>query len=92
MEFDNKLKRINKTYQLNIEEIEKSLLNIGINIKKNEKEYKPFSDVLQEISMQWETLSTDENKFIKEYICRVVAGIRDMNFLKAIINSMHKNT
>lgn len=86
MEFDNKLKRISETYYFNIEEIEKELLKIGINIKRNEKEYKSFFEVLEELSVQWETLSTHNNRFIKKWICKVIAGIRDMNFFNVFMN------
>jgi len=53
MENDNTLKRINETYQNNIEQIEKELLNIGIDIRKNKNEYRLLPKVLEEISTQW---------------------------------------
>lgn len=90
MEYDNTIKRINETYQLNIKEIEKTLLNVGINIRKNKDEYKLLPQVLEELSLQWEALFTEENKFIKKWICKVIAGIRDTNFLKRLIDNLHK--
>jgi len=90
MENDNTLKRINETYQNNIEQIEKELLNIGIDIRKNKNEYRLLPKVLEEISTQWDELSLEENKFIKIWICQTIAGIRDKNYLIALIDNLHE--
>ena len=50
MENDKILERIDNTYQTNLEHIEKVLLNVGINIRKDKYELKSLSEVLEEIS------------------------------------------
>lgn len=90
-EYENIIKRIDDTYHVNLERTEKALLHIGINIRKSEKEYKSLPEVLEEISLQWEALSTEGNKFIKEATCIGVAGMRDKNFLIVVLDKMSES-
>ena len=90
MEHFNILKRINETYQKNIEQIGKELSYIGINVRKNKNEYKLLPEVIKEISTQWDELSMEDNKIHKEWICRTIAGIRDKNYLIVLIDNLHK--
>jgi len=90
MENDKTLERINNTYQNNLEHIEKVLLNIGINIRKDKYELKSLSEILKKISMKWDELSTEENKFINKWICISIAGIKDANYLSVLIDKLSK--
>ena len=90
MENDKTLERIDNTYKNNLEYIEKILLNVGINIRKDKYELKSLSEILEEISMKWDELSTEENKFINKWICISIAGIKDANYLKVLIDKMNK--
>ena len=90
MENDKTLERINNTYQNNLEHIEKVLLNVGINIRKDKYELKSLSEILKKISMKWDELSTEENKFINKWICMSIAGIKDENYLRVLIDKMSK--
>ena len=90
MENDKTLEKINNTYQNNLEHIEKVLLNVGINIRKDKYELKPLSEILKKISMKWDELSTEENKFINKWICVSIAGIKDANYLNVLIDKMSK--
>jgi len=87
---DKTLERIDNTYKNNLEYIEKILLNVGINIRKDKYELKSLSEILEEISMKWDELSTEENKFINKWICISIAGIKDANYLKVLIDKMNK--
>jgi DNA-binding ferritin-like protein (Dps family) len=87
MEFEKAIKKMSETYEHNIKEIEKPLLNVGINIRKNETEYKLFSEIIDELSNMWTVLSKEENKFIKVFICEKIAGIRDRNYLITLVNN-----
>jgi len=90
MDNDKTLERINNTYQNNLEHIEKVLLNVGINIRKDKYELKSLSEILKKISMKWDELSTEENKFINRWICISIAGIKDANYLNVLINKISK--
>jgi len=37
---------------------------------------KLLSEILKKISMKWDELSTEENKFINKLICMSIAGIK----------------
>jgi len=76
IENDKTLEKINNTYQTNLEHIKKVLLNVGINIRKDKYELKLLSEILKKISMKWDELSTEENKFINKLICMSIAGIK----------------
>jgi len=91
MENNKTLEKINNTYQNNLEQIEKVLLNIGINIRKDKDELKSLSEVLEEISTKWDELSTEENKFINKWICMNIAGIKDENYLRVLIDKLNNN-
>jgi len=90
MQNDKTLERINNTYQTNLEHIEKVLLNVKINIRKNKDELKSLSEILEEISTKWDELSTEENKFINKWICMSIAGIKDENYLRVLIDKINK--
>ena len=90
MDNDKTLERINNTYQNNLEHIEKVLLNVGINIRKDKYELKSLSEILKKISMKWDELSTEENKFINKWICMSIAGIKDENYLRVLIDKTSK--
>jgi len=64
MEHFNILKRINETYQKNIEQIGKELSYIGINVRKNKNEYKLLPEVIKEISTQWDELSIRDKNYL----------------------------
>ena len=40
--------------------------------------------------MKWKELSTEENKFINKWICISIAGIKDENYLRVLIDKMSK--
>ena len=88
MENDKTLERINNTYQTNLEHIEKVLLNVGINIRKDKYELKSLSEILKKISDKWDELSTEENKFINKWICMSIARIKDVNYLSVLIDKI----
>jgi len=90
MENDKILERIDNTYKNNLEYIEKILLNVGINIRKDKYELKSLSEILKEISMKWNELSTEENKFINKWICISIASLRDENYLRNLIDKLNK--
>ena len=90
MENDKTLERIDNTYQNNLEHIEKVLLNVGINIRKDKYELKSLLEILKKISIKWDELSTEENKYINKWICMSIAGIKDANYLSVLIDKISK--
>ena len=85
--FVNKLNRMEHTYQRNVEEIEKSLRNIGVNILDDSGCYRPFLEVLTDIKERWNKFSNDEKEteIIKDSVAQSIAGIRDKEILKCIL-------
>ena len=90
MKNDEVLERINNTYKFNLENTEKVLSNFGINIRKNKDELKSLPEILEEISAKWDELSTEENKYLNKWICMSIAGIKDENYLRVLIDKMRK--
>jgi len=90
MKNDEVLERINNTYKFNLENTEKVLSNFGIDIRKNKDELKSLSEILEEISTKWDELSTEENKYLNKWICMSIAGIKDENYLRVLIDKMSK--
>lgn len=74
----------------NFEEIEKAFLNIGINVRKNENEFKSFPEVIDELASKWQLLSKPEDNILKEWICRILVGIRKSNVFKVIMDKLSK--
>ena len=84
------LERIDNTYKNNLKQIEEVLLDIGISIRKNKDELKSLLEILEEISEKWDELSTKENKYLNKWICISIAGIKDENYLRVLIDKMRK--
>lgn len=83
--------RIYKNYLNNVHKIEKELLNCGINIRKTEDEIKSFQEVIQELSERWGTLSKEENRIQKAYVCEQIAGTRNRNYLIMLVDNLTKS-
>ena len=87
---DKTLERIDNTYKNNLKQIKEALLDIGIDIRKNKDELKSLSEIFEEISTKWDELSTEENKYLNKWICMSIAGIKDENYLRVLIDKMRK--
>jgi len=83
-------KQIENDYCENINNCEKELLNLGINVRISENEYKPLSLVIEELSEKWSFLTDTRGQIIKQWICEQIAGIKNINFLLMIIEKLHK--
>jgi len=92
MNNDEIFENIENNYNENIKNCEIVLSNLGITVRVNENEYKPLSQILEELSMKWSSLTDPRGELIKEWICKTIAGIRNSNFLNIIIENLHRKS
>jgi hypothetical protein len=69
-------------------QLEESARDLGIDIKKNETEYKTDFEFLDELTIKWNELSKPKN--IKEWIYRLIDKIRHSKPIECVYNKPHK--
>lgn len=86
---EDDLKRMEQTYEMLIDRVEKSLRTINIDIREEDGKYKPFLEVINGVQKAFKKLSNKkEDEILKEFVLQSIVGIIDVNKLIEILSEV----